>query len=366
MKRVSMRKAAAFAMTGFMAMSLAACGSSSDKTAAASSEEAAQSQEESAAGSAAGRTYKVAILKQLKHASLDQIQDSIVSELEAKGKELGVTFDISYEEGPDDLNQHVSNLMAEDPDIIIPIATTAAQVVQSQTEGEDIPILFSAIADPVGSGLVASMDAPGANITGTSDMLNTQSVMDMMFAVNPDIKKVGLLYSKSEDSSRQAIEDAKKYLDDKGIEYVEKTGTNTNELISAVDSLTEGSGKVDAVFTPLDNTVMSAELSIYEKLADAGVPHYGGADSFALNGAFCGYGVNYVGLGKATADMAVDILVNGADPATTPVQTFDNGIATINTETAEKLGLKLDDIKKAIQPYCTDIEETKTQDGFDK
>ena len=100
---------------------------------------------------------------------------------------------------------------------------------------------------------------------------------------------------------------------------------------------------VDAVFTPTDNSIMKAELAIYETLAKAGIPHYTGADSFALNGAFLGYGVDYANLGVETANMVADILLNGADPATLAVKTFDNGTATINTEICTELGYDYDD-----------------------
>ena len=201
------------------------------------------------------------------------------------------------------------------------------------------------------------MDAPGANITGTSDALNTNAILDLMFVANPDIKKVGLLYSQSEDSSKKPIEDAKAYLDEKGIEYVEKTGTNNTEVTQAADALIAAG--VDAVFTPTDNTVMTAELAIYEKFIDAGIPHYCGADSFALNGAFCGYGVDYAKLGVETADMVIEVL-QGADPATTPIKTFDNGIVTVNTETAEALGIDY----SGFAELCTGVVETVTAEEF--
>ena len=121
---------------------------------------------------------------------------------------------------------------------------------------------------------------------------------------------------------------------------------------------------VDAVFTPTDNTIQNAELAIYEKLAEAQIPHYAGADSFALNGAFCGYGVDYANLGTATADMVAMILVDGADPAVLPVETFDNGIATVNTETCQAMGFDLDAIKEAFAPFCTKIEEIETEQEF--
>ena len=123
---------------------------------------------------------------------------------------------------------------------------------------------------------------------------------------------------------------------------------------------------VDAVFTPTDNTIMTDELSIYEKFADASIPHYTGADSFALNGAFLGYGVDYANLGVETANMISKILVDGEDPATLPVMTFDNGTATINTETCGKLGLDFADISKKFQPMCTKVNEIKTAESFDE
>ena len=355
MKKNLLGKIAAGFMAAAMVVSLTACGGSGSGA-------------NDSTGSASGKEYKVGIVKWVDDASLDQIQDNIQKELDAKGEELGVTFnyaDYTENAGADGsvLGQMAIDLLSKDVDIFIPIATPTATIIQSATEDADVPIVFAASSDPVGAKLVASMEEPGANITGTSDALNTEAVANLMLAQNPELKKVGLLYSKSEDASTKAIADAKKIFKEKGIETIEKTGTNNNEIASAADSLV--AEKVDAIFTPTDNTVMTAELAIYEKLMAAGIPHYAGADSFALNGAFCGYGVNYADLGKATADMAVDILVNGADPATTPVMTFDNGIATINTEVAEGLKIDLDQVKAAFEEYCSAINETVTQESFE-
>ena len=292
-------------------------------------------------GSAMAADYKVGIIQFVDDASLNQIEANIEAELTKKSEEGedNYIFEGNVYNGQADsttLNQIATQLISDGVDVIIPIATPAAQIVQTATEDNQIPVVFSAVSDPVGAGLVESMDAPGANITGTSDALNTNAILDLMFVANPDIKSVGLLYSQSEDSSKQPIADAKAYLEEKGIDYVEKTGTNNTEVTQAADALIAAG--VDAVFTPTDNTVMTAELAIYEKFIEAGIPHYCGADSFALNGAFCGYGVDYAKLGVETADMVVEVL-QGADPAATPVKTFDNGIATVNTETAEALGI---------------------------
>jgi putative ABC transport system substrate-binding protein len=315
------------------------------------------------ASTAMAAEYKVGILQFVDDASLNQIEAAIEAELDAKSAEGEDTF--VYEgnvyNGQADsttLNQMTSQMIADGVDVIIPIATPAAQIVQTATEDNQIPVVFSAVSDPVGAGLVESMEAPGANITGTSDALNTNAILDLMLTANPDITRVGLLYSQSEDSSKQPIADAKAYLEEKGIEYVEKTGTNNTEVSQAADALI--AAEVEAVFTPTDNTVMTAELAIYEKFLEAGIPHYAGADSFALNGAFCGYGVDYTNLGTATADMAVEILL-GADPAETPVQTFDNGIATVNTETAEAIGIDY----SGFAEKCTSVVETVTAEEFE-
>lgn len=322
--------------------------------------EASQSTQETAGD---GAVYKVGIVQFVDDASLNQINSALCEQLDAKGEELGVTFDYAdYNfNGQADstmLNQIAQQLIAEEVDVIIPIATPAAVIMQAATEDCRIPVVFSAVSDPEGAKLVASLEAPGSNVTGTSDALNTKAVMDLMFAANPDIKTVGLLYNKSEDASREPIEDAKAYCQEKNVEVVEKTGTTNDEVMLAADALTAAG--VDAVFTPTDNTIMTAELAIYEKFTEAEIPHYGGADSFALNGAFCGYGVNYVELGKATADMAADILVNGKDPAAVPVVSLDNGIATVNTDTAQEIGLDY----SMFEGMCSELKEITTAKEF--
>ena len=315
-------------------------------------------------GTAMAAEYKVGIIQFVDDASLNQIEQNIEKELTAKSEEGGDTyvFDGYVYNGQADsttLNQITTQLLDDGVDVIVPIATPAAQIVQAATEDNQIPVVFSAVSDPVGAGLAADVNAPGSNITGTSDAIDTAAIFDLMLAANPDTAKVGLLYDKSQASSLGAIEDAKAYCDEKGIAYVEKTGTTSAEVQAAADALVaEG---VDAVFTPQDNTVMTAELAIFEKFIDAGIPHYTGADSFALNGAFCGYGVNYEELGTKTADMAVDILVNGADPAATPIETLERGIVTVNTETAEALGLDYSMFKD----MCSEVIETVTAEEFE-
>lgn len=334
-------------ITVFVVFCLTACGSDTDSK-----------------GSGSGKEYKVGIVQYVDDASLNQIQQAIQDTLDAKGEELGVTFnykDYTFNGQADQstLNQIMADLVSDEVDIIIPIATPTAVVAQSATEDNQIPVIFSAVSDPVSAGLTESMDGSGTNIAGVSDALNTEAVLNLILAANPDVKKLGILYDKSQDSSTNPVKDAKSFCENKGIDVIEKTGTTNDEIGLAADALVAAG--VDAVFTPTDNTVMVAELAIYEKFTAAKIPHYCGADSFALNGAFCGYGVNYVDVGNETAEMAIEVLVNGKKPGDLAVKTLDNGIATVNTETAEAIGIDY----SGFADLCEEVKETKTAEEFE-
>ena len=350
MKKNMLSRVLTLALAALLALSLFACGKKSD---------------DNSTGSSGAASYQVGICSYADDASLNQIVDNIESRLKAIGQEKGVTFEISYDNCNTDsavLNQIIANFMADKVDLMIGVATPVAVAMQAATEGTDIPVVFAAVSDPVGAGLVESLEAPGANITGTSDYLDTDAILDLIFAADPDARNIALLYDLGQDSSAAPIKNAKAYLDKRGVSYKEYNGTTTDEISLAVSSIV--ADKADAVFTPTDNTVMTAELSIYETFIEAGVQHYTGADSFALNGAFVGYGVDYVQLGEATADMVAELLCEGKTTADLPYQTFDNGIVTINTETCEALGLDLDTVKEAFKPYCTEIVEVTTAENF--
>lgn len=358
-----------------MTLSLAACSgqstasstssASSDSSSSAASESSVSSEKSTASEESSGASYTIGICNYVDDASLNQIVENINARLAEIESEQGITINVKYDNCNADanvMNQIIANFAADNVDLMVGVATPVAMAMQSATEDSKTPVVFAAVSDPVGAGLVASLEEPGSNVTGSSDNLDTNSVMNLIFAQNPDAKKIGLLYDVGQDSSTAAIEHAKAYLDDKGVEYVERTATTAEEVALAAQALV--SDGVDAVFTPTDNTIMKAELAIYETFADAGIPHYTGADSFALNGAFLGYGVDYANLGRETADMIASILTEGEDPATTPVITFDNGTATVNTEICEKLGLDFDTVSEAFAPYCTRVEEITTAESF--
>ena len=312
---------------------LVGCGASSAPapTTAPATTPAATVAAETAAETTEVKSFSVAIVQQLSHSSLDEIHEAISAELKARAEAAGVELTISDYNGQNDttmLGQIGAQALDDKVDMIIPIATLAAQTMVTAAEDTGTPIVYAACSDPETAGLTG-LD----NVTGTSDALNTPFILDMMLAVNPDIKTVGLLFSNSEDNSITPIAEAKKYLDEKGIAYLEKTGNTTDEIVAAAASLV---GRVDAVFTPTDNRVMDAEVAVAEILNEAGIPHYTGADSFVQFGAFTTCGVNYTELGKYTADMAFDILEGGAVPE---FHVMDGGIITVNTDTAKALNI---------------------------
>ena len=316
-----MKKIIALVLSLVLTLSLAACGSSAPAATEAPSNVEAP----------AAETFKVAIIQQLDHSSLDEIRTAIEAQLNTLAAEKGITVEITYDNGQNDtsmLTQIATQVVADKPDMIIPIATLAAQYAVLAAEGTNIPIVYAAISDPESAGLTGL-----ANVTGVSDALNTPFILDMMLAAQPDVKTVGLLYSTSEINSLTPIAQAKEYLDSKGIAYIEKTGTTSGEITEAAASLV---GRVEAVFTPTDNAVMAAEAAVAELLNAGGIAHYTGADSFVQSGAFTTCGVNYTELGTKSADIAFDILMGGEIGE---FVVMDGGIITVNTTAADACGI---------------------------
>jgi len=339
------------------ALGLAACGGSSSSTAssaasstaASSADTAAASSSEAAAADDTAKSYKIAVVQQLDHASLDEIRTAVEAELDAKAAEKGITIEYKDFNGQNDattLNQIGTQVVSDGYDAVVPIATLAAQCMANACAEDQIPVVYAAISDP------AAADLTGLDyVTGTSDALNTQFILDMMLAINPDVKTVGLLYSNSEANSTTPIAEAKAYLDEKGIAYVEGTGNTNDEIMSAAANMV---GKADAVFTPTDNVVMAAAAAVSETLTEAGIPFYTGADSFVTAGAFATCGVNYTELGTYTADMVLDILESGNVPE---YHVMDGGIITVNTETAAALGIDY----AAFSDMASQVVEVTTQ-----
>ena len=208
---------AAMAASAVSALALTGCGGAASSTVTASS----------TASSAAegGQTFKVGIVNYVDHASLNQIVESVESRLDELGAEKGVTFDYAdyYANAQADqsnLNQIGADLVGDGVDVIVAVATPTAATMLAAVEDTDIPVVYSAVTDPAAAGFDGE-----ENITGTSDALNTEAIMKLITAVNPDIDTIGLLYDLSQDASTQAIADAKAFCDANGIKYIEKNGT---------------------------------------------------------------------------------------------------------------------------------------------
>ena len=310
-----LNRALSLSAAAALALSLTACSGGTSGTADTPAANA------SASTGGSGGTYTVAVI-------------AIAARLDEIAAENGVTIQYEVTSGQGDqtvLRQLADQAIADGVDAIIPIATTAAQVAAVSAEESQTPVVFAAISYP------ETAELTGIDyVTGTSDALDTDLILDMMLAQNPDLQSVGLLYSLSEPNSEVPIADAKAYLDEKGIAYTEATANTNDEVIAAASSLIADG--VDAVFTPTDNIIMAAELAIYEDFINAGIPHYTGADSFVRNGAFATCGVNYTDLGAQTADLAYQAMTEGMDSLEDYYQVA-GGLITVNSETAEALGI---------------------------
>ena len=326
MKTMKTRLTALFAAAA-MGLSLAGCGSAASATSAAAS------------GSGQQADYTVGILQYTSHSSLDEIAAAIQSELEQQALAAGVTIRVELKNGQGDaatINDICKMFVSDKVDLIIPIATPAATAAAAAVQGTDIPLVYSAVTDPVAAQLAQSMEAPGENMTGTSDYIDTAKILDLMLANNPDTKTLGLIYNLGETNSAATIEALRPVLEEKGIQAVESTVTTPGEVQMAAQNLV--SKGVDAIFVPIDNTVASAMSVLADEAIKGGVPVYTAADSLVRDGGLATTGVNYTKLGELTAQMAVQVL-QGEEPATMPVQVLNDGIVTVNTTTAKALGI---------------------------
>ena len=342
MKNNMMKKLLTLVLAGAMTLSLAACGAKDTPSA----DQPDNSAEEA-------KTYKVAVIKQLDHASLDEIANAVTAELDKIAADNGVTIEYEVTSGQGDqtiLKQLSDQAIADGVNAIIPIATTAAQIAALSAEETKTPVVYAAISDPETAKLTG-IDY----VTGTSDALNTEFIMDMMFAQNPNVAKVGLLYSLNEPNSTKPVADAKAYLDAKGIEYVEQTANTNDEVVAAASALIAAG----AVFTPTDNVIMAAEMAIAEDLAANGIPHYTGADSFVRNGAYATCGVNYTDLGAKTADLAYKAITEGMS-GMEDYYLMDGGIITVNTDTCALIGKQAE--YSCFDSMGTVVEVTTTKD----
>ncbi len=328
-----MKKAIAFLLAGIMALSSAACSASTSAT-ANSSPAASQ-----AAGASEQKQLKIGVVQLVEHPALDAAYKGFVDGLKKEGFEDGKNIKISYEnaQGEQANCQTIATKLVNDKsDLILAIATPAAQAVANTTK--EIPILVTAVTDPANAKLVASNEAPGGNVSGTSDLTPVDEQIKLLKQILPNAKKVGMLYCSSEANSKFQIEIAKKSASALGMEAVEATVSNSNEIQQVAQSLVS---KVDALYCPTDNMIAAGMATVSMVAQSAKLPIIVGESGMLENGGLATYGINYYDLGLLTAKQAVKILKDGAKPATMPIEYSKNCDLSINKEVAKKIGLTI-------------------------
>lgn len=320
-------------LAAMLAVSVTGCGT---KAAAGENETAANETE--AAGK--NKKFRIGIVQAQNHPSLDEIREYITIGLEESGMKDKV--EIIYKDAqsdPTNVNTIINQFVGEKVDMIIPIATGAAQTALAATK--DIPIVFAAVSYPVQAGLVKDMNVTDQNITGVSNAIAIEDIFRLSQELTPEVKTYGFIYNPGEVNSVSGIKRAKDYCDANGLKYVEANIANSGELLQAAQSLT---GKVDAIFVPNDNTVALAMPVLSQEAIKAEIPVYTGADSLVKDGGFATVGIDYKVLGRQVAAMAARIL-NGETIAENPVEVINQYSNMINMTTAKALGIEIDEEK---------------------
>ncbi|MDO4538194.1 MAG: ABC transporter substrate-binding protein [Coriobacteriales bacterium] len=306
-----------------LALGLVACGGA-QSTSASSSD-------------ASGSTYKIGVIQLVEHNALDQANKGFVDAL----NESGISYEIDQQNAQGDQSACqtiASKLVGDNDDLILAIATPAAQAIAGATT--EIPIVGTAITDFADSGLVASNEAPGGNVTGSSDLTPVADQIKMLHTILPDAKNVGVLYCSAESNSTLQAEMAKKACEENGLTATNYTVSNSNEIQSVIESMV---GKVDAIYTPTDN-VIAAGMTTVAMVADENkIPVICGEESMVDNGGLCTYSINYYELGKLAGNMAVSILKDGKKPAEMPIEYYPSDKLTFkgDADKAKALGIDM-------------------------
>ena len=327
------RRILGIVMAMLLGTSLMACGSKADNANSSESKTEASSE-------ASANAKKVGILQYVQHPALDKANEGFVAAL----TEAGVDVDIEQQNagGEQSAAQTIANKLVNDKkDLILAIATPAAQAVAGVTS--DIPVVITAVTDPAASGLVESNDAPGGNVTGSSDLTPVADQIELLTKLLPKAKNIGILYCTAEANSKLQADMAMEALKGKGLNGIEYTVSSSNEIQTVVESMV---GKVDAIYVPTDN-VIAAGMTTVAMIAttEHKIPIIGAEAAHVENGALATYGIDYFEVGKLAGEQAVEIL-NGKSPADIPIAYLpkDRCKLTINEEVASELGIDTSNI----------------------
>ncbi len=292
-----------------------------------------------AGGSSDDGKLKIGVLQLIEHVALDQAYEGFVAGLKDAGYVDGENISIDYQNAQGEQANCVTiaqKFVNDDVDLILAIATPAAQAAANLTDS--IPILVTAVTDPESAKLVESNEMPGRNVSGTSDLTPVAAQMELLVDLVPSAKTVGLLYTSSEQNSIFQIELAKKALDELGLDYVEATVSNSNEIQQVTQSLV---GKVDAIYSPTDNLIAAGMATVGMVAMEANLPVICGEEGMTMTGGLATYGINYYNLGMQTGAQAVRILKDGANPAEMPIEYLSSGELVINEAFADAIGITI-------------------------
>lgn len=284
---------------------------------------------------------KIGIIQLIKHDSLDDTYQGFVDKLEEMGYVDGENIEIDYQiaSGEQANCLSIAEAMVNDnKDLIFCIATPAAQAAASKTN--EIPILVSAVTDPAGSGLVASNEEPGGNVSGSSDLTPVTDQINMLTEIMPQAKKIAVLYCSSESNSAIQVQMAKDAAKTHGLEVVEASVSNSNEIQQVVASL---EGKADAIYAPTDNVIAAGMATVSMVATEAGLPVITGAMAMTEEGGLASYALEYYDLGAVTAQQAVKILVDGEDISKMPIEYLSGDTLKygVNKAIADKLEITI-------------------------
>nr|WP_319555055.1 ABC transporter substrate-binding protein [uncultured Vibrio sp.] len=291
----------------------------------------------SSAGAIAN-TATVAVSQIVEHPALDAARQGLLDGLKAKGYEQGKNLEFDYKTAqgnPAIAVQIARQFVGENPDVLVGIATPSAQALVSATRS--IPVVFTAVTDPVGAKLVKTMEQPGQNVTGLSDLSPVAQHVELIQEILPQVKSIGVVYNPGEANAVTLVELLKVSAAQKGIEVVEATALKSADVQSATQAI---SAKSDIIYAPTDNTVASAIEGMIVAANQAKTPVFGGATSYVEKGAIAGLGFDYYQVGVQTADYVAAIL-DGQEPGKLDVKVATGSDLVINQEAASKLGIQI-------------------------
>ncbi len=281
----------------------------------------------------------IAIVQLMDHTSLNIIHNAIMSRLEELGYKNGEGANIIFKNAQGELSNVASimkTLEGSKPDVIVPITTPVAQAAMGLAK--TTPVVFTAVTDPIKAGVVTDFDKTDKGMTGTSDIIQVDKILDLARQITPNIKNIGYIYNAGEDNSVSNLAKLEDYAKEHELEIVKSSITTSSELQSAASTMVE---KVDAIFVANDNTVAEAMPILMSVANKAKKPVYVGADSMVMDGGFATVGIDYNDLGKETANI-VDEILKGKKTSEIPVKVFkDNLNIYINTDTAKEIGIEI-------------------------